>query len=463
MVISQLDGLITGYNQNAPSKHKLTHSALVLLNQWRDVVDVLYALSPNVPKKLFDIVHLPRGLSAAKIVTTDMSVRGESENESENEELKQAQQALPRVQTDILVGHVSMSGYWNMLRIFKHFRFGVAHNATAITSASQPAIEYSMASYPGTLTSGDDFFISRRGFVMMSSSLPLLRRSLYQHIKPSESVLTWMRCVIAARMESTQSALHALSLFNSGTDSRQWMVLDVVQDAQRAPSAWILDLVPGDSRSTDVTAEFSNRTFLFSANRPLSSHVARRIGLEHYRNRYGEEFSHDGEARAVMLQRELASVASAGDLMKVLRSNKYKEDPGASNDPDNAIAPRYDLKGDDMQWYGAIDAKVTSSFLLGQHVCLGVSGPSTSGGTLPPVVFPRAPDTNPYAVRSLDDTISNHLHDPPSHHGIAEDKNLEYSWMVLAPAAAIREATGFNTAAPGHVGVATTTVSSSDQ
>eukprot|EP00301_Raphidiophrys_heterophryoidea_P025943 c8828_g1_i1.p1 GENE.c8828_g1_i1~~c8828_g1_i1.p1 ORF type:complete len:458 (-),score=91.72 c8828_g1_i1:841-2214(-) len=250
LLISQFNGLMAGYNTHCPDKHKLTPAALTLLNQWRDVLDVLYAHSPSVPKVLFDAVHLPRGISVAKVVESDLSVRVPQSDDGEpvvGEAIrKQLQDATPT--REVLVGHVSLGGYWDMVRIFKHFRLGITHNATSVTDPSQLAIEYSMSSYPGMLASGDDFLMSRRGFVMMSSSLPILRRSLYQHIKPSESILSWMRSSIAARMESLRSAVHVLALFNSGTDNRQWMALDIVTSENQPPSAWILDMVPGDTR-----------------------------------------------------------------------------------------------------------------------------------------------------------------------------------------------------------------------
>lgn len=113
--------------------------------------------------------------------------------------------------------------------------------------------------------------------VVMSSSLPILHRKIFQEINPQEIVFSWMRSLIAIKLSSSPSSfIQLISKYNSGTNNRQWIALNV-----STSEIWYADLIPGDSRSENITHVLLNQTYVISANRPFSDRVMLRSGIAH--------------------------------------------------------------------------------------------------------------------------------------------------------------------------------------
>jgi hypothetical protein len=92
---------------------------------------------------------------------------------------------------------------------------------------------------------------------------------------------------------------------------------------------------------------------------------------------------------------------TVGDVKDILRLNNFETDEFAAKNPTNAVASRYDLhpEATHRRYYGAIDAKVTSSELMDLHVSIGVAGPTNSFNKLPQFEWKPTEWKHPYAVR----------------------------------------------------------------
>jgi len=84
------------------------------------------------------------------------------------------------------------------------------------------------SSYPGCLSSTDDFYITNNNIVITETTLEVIDINHYKHVKPSNTYIpNYMRVLSASRF--AKSALEwckMFAVFNSGTYSSQWMILD---------------------------------------------------------------------------------------------------------------------------------------------------------------------------------------------------------------------------------------------
>ncbi len=141
--------------------------------------------------------------------------------------------------SDLLVGHTTWSGYETMLRILKSYKFNYQ-----MTSKSEyilyckiklcssfaykliivfkfeglvPATKMTFSSYPGTLLSVDDFYITNQNLTVIETSLDNLNSDLWSYVT-SETNLFWIRVLIANRLASSGPEwVKVFSRYNSGT------------------------------------------------------------------------------------------------------------------------------------------------------------------------------------------------------------------------------------------------------
>merc|ERR1719213_1497124 len=110
-----------------------------------------------------------------------------------------------------------------MTRIFKYYNFG-------LSGAWTKANRIGMSSYPGCVSSTDNWYIMDSGLVVTDTSMEILNPTLYNRIMefPSNShVPDFMHVMITNRLSQTGAMW--VSLFsekNSGTGNAQWLIFD---------------------------------------------------------------------------------------------------------------------------------------------------------------------------------------------------------------------------------------------
>ena len=72
-----------------------------------------------------------------------------------------------------------------MVRIYKHYDFALSDSAVR-------ARRMSFASYPGELSSDDDFYLMNSGLAVLQTTNNILNTSLYDALTP-QSVVNWQR------------------------------------------------------------------------------------------------------------------------------------------------------------------------------------------------------------------------------------------------------------------------------
>jgi len=84
------------------------------------------------------------------------------------------------------------------------------------------------SSYPGCLTSTDDFFITNNNLVITETTLEIIDIYQYRYVKPSDQYIpNFMRVLSSSRFaKSAKEWCKIFAFMNSGTYSSQWMILD---------------------------------------------------------------------------------------------------------------------------------------------------------------------------------------------------------------------------------------------
>ncbi len=124
--------------------------------------------------------------------------------------------------TDIFVSQATWTAINGMLRTFKLYDFPFRLNG--ISDERVPAIRSSFSSYPGSIFSGDDFYVLSSGLVVQETTIGFDNPELEQYIVPAV-VFEWLRNVLANRLANDGPTwVQVFSQFNSGSYNNQNMV-----------------------------------------------------------------------------------------------------------------------------------------------------------------------------------------------------------------------------------------------
>eukprot|EP00048_Salpingoeca_helianthica_P007766 m.114714 g.114714 ORF g.114714 m.114714 type:complete len:459 (-) comp14430_c1_seq2:72-1448(-) len=363
LIFNQLDGLVSGHNAacHAPCTPLDIVDVLLLSPSVMDIITVISGSSPEWTTMPLDEALL---LSAR---TTHCSglVRRSPEG-------------------DVFFGHTTWNMYTGMVRIFKSYALPLAAPQTR-------AVTITFSSYPGALYSGDDFLQMREsGLAVIETTNDIFDNSLYKNLSPQGTVITWIRSILASRMAATANEWTALfEKYNSGTYNNQYIVVDynLVEVSRGRPlppnTVWIVEQLPNYTRSGDVTA-FLNRPgkqFWPSYNIPFFQDIYNMSGYPAMAAR-SDQYSYTECARAKIFERDAPLVNELDEMLRLMQSNDYRNDPLSLGSPANAISSRFDLTTTQPFTVGGIDSKITSSKLLRENAVYAISGPTHQ--SLPP-------------------------------------------------------------------------------
>ncbi|CAJ1359163.1 unnamed protein product [Effrenium voratum] len=286
---------------------------------------------------------------------------------------------------DLLVGHTTWSDYSKMTRVFKYYKFHLPLSFQANELIG-------LSSYPGCVSSTDDFYMMDNGLTVMDTSLEVLNPKVYDRIPedPDQPRLPRFLHVMAVnRVAKTGTQWTSLlASQNLGTGNSQWVVVDYNRFLPGQPlrdnALRLLEQLPGLSHQADLSSELSARGYWGSFNRPFFQDIRRLSGHERAEAAWGALYSFEAAPRAQLMRRYGSSISDLSGMRSTMTRNDPSDaTPGMPSGAGHAIMARLDL--DAMVNNipnGGIDAKVTSACLMKTMRCQAVSGPSH--GTLPP-------------------------------------------------------------------------------
>ena len=387
----QMAGLLEGYASAADNFVNITTEWALVLAAQGDLMD-LFNMYPNGrgERGVAAAAGLPQegGEPSSKYVPwtyhqpswKDMS-RGTFQRYVMNRSHCSALVKVTPGARHLFFGHSTWQSYGMMMRIYKVI-------TTPFASLPQAAnARVSFSSYPGALTSMDDFYLLQSGLTVIETSLSVFNFSLYNAVNP-QLALCWQRVVVANRLATTAPEwAFYFSQLNSGTYNNQWIVLDrnLFTPGQDLPNnlLWILEQLPGHIVAGDRT-DALRYGYWPSYNVPSFTSVFDLAGYPSAIAAQGPEMlDYQTCVRAQMFREYQTLVDSIPTMQWMMQYNNYMMDPISNDNPIFAIAARGDLataEDGGVQYFGAIDSKVSDDTLGSLGVVLAFAGPTPQQG-----------------------------------------------------------------------------------
>ena len=289
---------------------------------------------------------------------------------------------------DLLFAHSSWFTYGSMLRSFKSYKFGLADPGSA---PFRPGNQVAFSSYPGLLSSLDDFYLMGGGLALVQTTNSIFNLDLYKLVTP-ETALAWQRVRVANWAASSGASWQQLfSHFNSGTYNNQYMVIDLSKftpnKGLEEGLLQVVEQIPGLVVGEDMT-----RTLQFgywpSFNVPFFREIYDKSGYANFTGRQaarGPEYAKATEGldyqqapRSKIFRRDAGNVTDLASLQYLMRYNGWKPTGGDkyADTPMGAICSRGDLDPKNPRPGGCYDSKVTNYALAKRLAADIVNGPT---------------------------------------------------------------------------------------
>lgn len=357
LILTQLQGVMDGYNAYANASQQLTLMDFMLINMDGDMADVMAALNASFMDWSNDMDVIEN-----YIYNTHCSVL-----------VKLADDL-----SDIFAGHTTWEGYYEMVRVFKTYNLPIS------VAQSSPVVMFS--GYPGSLSSVDDFYQTNSKLMITETTNGIMNNTLYNAVTPN-SVLSFLRVILSNKVASSgQEWVETFAKYNSGTYNNQWIIVDMKKlnpgVSVEPGTLWILEQIPGYTESADVT-QILSYGYWPSYNVPYFANIYNVSGFPYYAREYGTFFTYENNPRAEIFRRYGNTVEDIEDIQWMLRYNDYKHDKLEDDNAAWAISSRFDLLPNNASNpmfvrspFGGVDSKVTSYTSIQNMECWIQSGPT---------------------------------------------------------------------------------------
>ena len=338
----QFKGLRDQYNSEVEAEKKIDDIEFNIMNSFGDLFDIKEKYNrPSFEKmtkeEIYDYFLLNNHCSALFKTKCDLS--------------------------DIFFGHNSWY-YFNMMsKIFKEYNLN-------FNDRSINAHNVMFSSYPGSIVSNDDFYLTSKGLIVIETTNMNYNESSYDLIT-EESLLCWQRVQLSNRMAKTAKEwTEIFSQFNSGTYNNQYMVLDTkgVKFGQypqiNSSSLMIIEQMPGMIEINDVT-DHLKFGYWPSYNVPFGKNISENANITNTikskPDRKMEIYSeYNSCSRANIMRRDQNKVTDIESMKDFMQYNDYKNDPFSNGEPTESVSARGDVREKNPICYGAFDTKLGS-------------------------------------------------------------------------------------------------------
>ena len=362
-------GLVHGYNAASTTGNTIPRGDLFWLNIFGDLLDLEQVFAYRLNKT-------DHGFHAGGFTSCSALIKP--------------------VGGELYAAHDAWYYFNSMLRVLKKYTF--CYHRTEGSEHLVPGYSMSFSSYPGVLFSGDDFNTISSGLVTIETSLANYNTDLYPLVKPRGVVLEGIRATTANRLaRSGKEWTNIFARRNSGTYNNQWMVLDYKlfksgEKTLRPNLLWVLEQMPGQIHSEDLTSVLQDQGYWPSYNCPYFKDIFDLTGAPAKVAEFGDYFTYESSPRALIFKRDHAKVKDVASMTKLMRYNDYLHDPLSrceactpKQNAEFAISARNDLnppngtypfKGIGYGNLGGTDMKLTSVEMFRKRQFLAIGGPT---------------------------------------------------------------------------------------
>jgi hypothetical protein len=268
-----------------------------------------------------------------------------------------------------------------MTRIFKYYNF-------PLDGSGVMAPTIAMSSYPGVISSMDDYYMLSSGLIVMDTSIEILNSEVYDDMKSfneaSPHIPNFIHIMIANRLAKNANQWTRIQgTMNTGTYNSQWMIVDYNQFTPGKPAPdnllWVVDSVPGIVHAEDLSHRLRTEGYFASYNRPYFTDVRDRTGHTAAMKSHGALYSWDDNPRARIF-RAAAGTDNLMSMRALMQHNLFPITHIAREpshvEPGHEIAARNDLSPREPIPNGGIDSKVTAKCLFDVMMANVISGPA---------------------------------------------------------------------------------------
>lgn len=425
-MLFQLWGLTDGYNFAAHhfGTNALKMEDLLVLNYGGELPTILDAYTPKasqdrVSAQTFEaMTFLQKGLSNDRTALNNMKVRHsrflESTQKKQDDIMEQALRhkeklnetedplddhhwerrvaetghcsALIKVvdgNKDLMVGHTTWDDYSKMTRIFKYYNFPFDGAATMATKIA-------FSSYPGVISSTDDYYVMSSGLSVMDTSIEILNPFIWDKVvdfPANPRIPNFVHLMITNRL--AKNGAHWTRLFatqNTGTYTSQWMIVDYNRFKAGAPppddTFWLMEAVPGLTHAADMSFHLRENGYWPSFNRPYFDDIRDLTGHKGAQRTHGAIYSWLNNPRAKIFKGGQGGIGGLLEMRETMSRNLYPFTGVLPVEPSHEISARFDLSPYMPIPNGGIDAKVTNRCLFAKMEVQAISSPAH--GAVPP-------------------------------------------------------------------------------
>lgn len=278
---------------------------------------------------------------------------------------------------DLLVGHTTWADYATMTRIFKYYTIPLEDAETMATTLI-------MSSYPGTVTSGDNFIMADSGLVIMDTSLEMVNPFGFDGVKDfpfNPHLPNWMHVLVCLRRaKNAPDFAEFFEAQNTGTMMAQWMVVDYNMFTSGKPIGqnvlWIIEQIPGYQEHKDMSLVLRQQGYWMSVNRPYFQNIREPSWFAKAQKSHGKLYSYTDCPRCRIFGGAAPSTNSLYDMRNIIHRNNFPIQSIGPFLPGHEISARFDLDPKEPIPNGGIDSKITSNCLFKLQTVQAISGPS---------------------------------------------------------------------------------------
>jgi len=285
--------------------------------------------------------------------------------------------------SELYFGHTTWESFSEMTRIWKVYDFPLKDVA---------AKKISFSSYPGCISSTDDYYLMDSGLAITETTLSISTKQSYAS---SQKVPDFIRIMSANRLsESAEDWVRNMVDSATGTYSSQWMVMDYKKFTPGQPlpdgAFYVLEQAPATSHYEDMSGHLREKKYWASFDRAYFDEVRATTGDDRMQQREGskpeaELFSKDNTPRAQIVRQTQGGITSLDAMRAEMTENKGTKEPvdqPALQVPSFAVSARSDLLDNDGNINkdgapdGGVDSKITSACLFRTLTAQAISSPS---------------------------------------------------------------------------------------
>jgi len=273
----------------------------------------------------------------------------------------------------IAIGHTTAAPYAKMLRLLKKYTFGYHVLPISKTSAPVPSSSIIMSSYPGALSSHDEFYLMQgenRELIIAGTPLTVTNRSLWNFMNAKDQVMSSARVMAANRLAMDgRSWSHSMSLQNGVDVARQWVTVE-----PRNGIVWLVEQLPGFIRTADISERFAETDVLWA----IGEVQLRESNVIISEN----EEEDDDVTKSELVARLRSNITTTEHFRRLMREYSHEESTIENEDQARILTNSGDVEKIDLP-FGIIDMKIVLADANGVESFEVTSGPNILGATQP--------------------------------------------------------------------------------